>query len=113
MEVFVLYILPSIKNRNNAFIALSCNAKESRHGHVEMVVRRVTPPSVVVWRAEVGGGYRHTAASKTPFWVGPGVTYHLVASATSLTTSEKHSAHRRSVDPKSSMKCIIITTSSP
>lgn len=112
-SVYCFLLLPSIEDRNNAFIALSRNAKESRHGHVEVMVRRVTPPSLVVWRAKIGGSYSHTAASEAPFWVDLVVTHHLVASATNLTTSEEHGAHCRSVDPKPSMKGVIIATSSP
>lgn len=88
MEVFPTTYIPSIKDRNNAFIALSCNAKESRHRHVEVMVRGVTPPSVVVRRAKVCGGYCHPATNKAPFWVCPIVTHHLVACTTNLPVSE-------------------------
>lgn len=47
--------LPSINYRNYPFIASSGNAEKSWHGHVEVVARGVAPPSMVVWRAEVGG----------------------------------------------------------
>lgn len=113
MEVFSTTYIPSIKDRNNAFIALSCNAKESRHGHVEVMVRWVTPPSMVIRRAKVCGGYCHAAANKAPFWVCPKVTHHLVACTTNLTVSEQHSAHRCGVHTKPRMKGIIVATCSP
>ena len=104
--------LPSIKDGNNALVALSRNAKESGHGHVEMLARRVAPPSLVVRRTKVGGGHCHCTASETPLWVNPVVTHHLITSTAYFTASEEYGAYRRCVNSKPSMKCIVVPTSS-
>lgn len=104
--------LPFIQYRNNAFIALSCNAKESRHGHVKVIVRGITPPSIVVWRTEIGGGHCHNAAWKAPLRIKPVVAHHLVASTTCLTTSEKCTTNSSCIHSKPSVKSVIIATSS-
>ena len=104
--------LPSIEDGNNALVALSCNAKESGRGHVEMLARRVAPPSLVVRRTKVGCRHCHSTASETPLWVNPVVTHHLITSTAYLTASEEYGAYRRCVNSKPSMKCIIVPTSS-
>ena len=104
--------LPSIQYRNNAFIALSCNTKESRHGHVKVIVRGITPPSIVVRRTEIGGGYGHSPAPKAPLRIKPVVAHYLVASTTCHTTSEKCTTNSCCVHSKPSVEGVIIATSS-
>ena len=70
-----MILLPPIEHRNCAFIALSCNAKESRHGHVKMLVRRIAPPSIIIWRAEIGGSYRNNCTSEAPLGICPIVAH--------------------------------------
>lgn len=70
-----MILLPSIEHRNYAFIALSCNAKESRHGHVKMLARRIAPPSIIIWRAEIGGSYRNNCTSEAPLGICPIVAH--------------------------------------
>lgn len=79
---------PSVKYRNNAFIAPSGNAKEGRHWHVKVVARRITPPSLVVRRAEVGRRYNHRGTAQAPLRVKPAVAYNLIASTARLPTPE-------------------------
>lgn len=66
-------MLPSIKNWNDSFIAMACNAKECGLGHVEVVAGRIAPPSVVVCRAEVGGSDDDRSMRNAPGAVEPGV----------------------------------------
>jgi len=58
--------IPSKEDGNHALIARASNAKERRHGHVKVLSRRVAPPSLVVHRAEVGGGHCGRACPKAP-----------------------------------------------
>ncbi|KAI5662591.1 hypothetical protein M9H77_21914 [Catharanthus roseus] len=61
----------STQDGYNAFIALTGNAKESRHGHVEVVSRWITSTTLVVGRAEVGGDYGDGGAAEPPLWISP------------------------------------------
>ena len=63
--------LPPIKDGNNAFVALASNAKEGRHGHVEMVARGIAPSAIVVGRAKVGSCYGDGGMEEAPLGVSP------------------------------------------
>lgn len=106
-------MLPSINDRNYAFIALSCNAKKSWRGHVKVLVRGIAPPSVVVRGAEVGGGNHNGTALKAPLGIDPVVADHLVTSPACLPSSEKCAAHCCCVHSKPRIEGVVITTSTP
>ncbi|KAH7861259.1 hypothetical protein Vadar_023895 [Vaccinium darrowii] len=102
----------AVKNRDNAFIPRSRNARKCRHRHVKVVAGRIAPPSAVIRRAKIGGSYGHYTAAETPLGVELIVARDSIASTTCLAPSEERTTYCCCVRSKSGVECVIVTTSS-
>lgn len=104
-------MLPSVEHRHNTLTPHKSNTRESSKRHIKMMMRRITPPSIIIRRAEVGSRHRDRSSRKAPSRIGSSVAGDLKASTASLALSKQGCAQRCSVYPETRVKCVVIATS--
>jgi len=73
-----------------------------------VVVRRITPPTVVVRGAEVGGRHGDCGSGEAPLRVGSSVAGDLKARTAGLASLKESCAQGRGVDSEAGMKGVVV-----